>query len=84
MKKHLYSIWDRKSNMYAAPFMEQTDGTAIRAIQDLIQNNANHQFARYAEDFALVSVGQFDEATGELHSEQKVIIELEQLTTKDE
>jgi hypothetical protein len=80
MKKNMYSIYDRKSNSYAAPFIELTDGTAIRAIQDVMNNNANHQFVRYADDFQLVRVGMFDEDAGILIDDLRgEVIELNQL-----
>lgn len=61
MLKTLYSVYDKKAKTYAQPFAEVTDGTAIRAMQDLITNNPNHPFARYPEDYELIRVGAFNE-----------------------
>jgi hypothetical protein len=69
MLKTLYSVYDAKSQTYAAPFCEINDGTAIRVIQDLMEQNQNHPFARHAEDFHLERVGRFNEISGDLETE---------------
>jgi hypothetical protein len=80
MLKTLYSVYDKKSKTYAAPFTEVNDGTAIRAIQDLIQGNGSHPFARHSEDFELVRVGSFNEMSGHIEEDpQGSVIEIEQL-----
>jgi hypothetical protein len=63
MDKNLYTIYDKKSELYAPPFVELTDGTAIRAISDMLQN-PQAQFAKFPEDYTLVRVGSYDELTG--------------------
>lgn len=81
MLKTLYSVYDKKSKIYAAPFMEVNDGTAIRAIQDLIASNNTHPFARHGEDYELVRVGSFNEMSGHIEEDpQGSVIEIEQLT----
>ena len=69
MLKTLYSVYDEKSQTYAAPFCEINDGTAIRVIQDLMEQNQNHPFARHAEDFHLERLGRFNEISGDLETE---------------
>ena len=39
MKKVYYAVFDRKADMYSQPFLEIKDGTAIRAVQDIVINN---------------------------------------------
>ena len=39
MSKVYYAVYDRKSELYSQPFLEVKDGTAIRAVQDLVINN---------------------------------------------
>lgn len=80
MLKTLYSVYDKKSKTFAAPFVEINDGTAIRAIQDLIASNQSHPFARHGEDFELVRVGSFNEQSGNIDEDpQGKVIEIEQL-----
>lgn len=83
MLKTLYSVYDRKSQIYSAPFIEVNDGTAIRAIQDTITNNQSHPFARHGEDFELVRVGSFNELDGGVSEEpQGTVIEVAQLANQ--
>ena len=63
MDKNIYSIFDKKSEIYAPPFIELTDGTAIRACMDLLQN-PNLPFGKYPEDYTLVKIGSWDEYAG--------------------
>lgn len=69
MLKTLYSVFDAKSQTYAAPFCEINDGTAIRAIQDLMSQNPNHPFAKHSADFHLERIGRFNELSGDLEME---------------
>ena len=69
MLKTLYSVFDCKSQTYAAPFCEINDGTAIRVIQDLMEQTPTHPFSRHSEDFALERVGRFNELSGDLEAE---------------
>jgi len=64
MKKVYYAIYDRKAEMFSAPFLEIKDGTAIRAVQDQVINSPDHPFAKYPSDFSLHRLGEFDEASG--------------------
>jgi hypothetical protein len=81
MLKTLYSVYDKKSQIYSAPFIEVNDGTAIRAIQDTITNNQSHPFARHGEDFELCRVGSFNELDGGVSEDpQGTVIQIEQLT----
>lgn len=82
MLKTLYSVYDKKSQIYSAPFIEVNDGTAIRAIQDTITSNQSHPFARHGEDFMLVRVGSFNELDAGVSEEpQGTVIEINQLTS---
>ena len=77
MDKNLYSIYDKKSDTYMQPFVELTDGTAIRQCTDLI-NNGNTPFAKFPEDFMLMRIGSWDEAGGipTADNPPEVVIEL--------
>lgn len=78
MKKPMFSVFDKVAEMYTVPFLESTDGTAIRFIQD--QMSKDIPFARHPQDFRLDRIGEFDETTGEFNQNSKAtLIELEQL-----
>ena len=81
MGKNLYSIYDKKSDLYAPPFIELTDGTAIRACMDLLQN-ANMPFAKYPSDYTLMKIGSWDEVAGipTADNPPEVVIELLKLS----
>jgi hypothetical protein len=81
MSKVYYAVFDRKAEMYTQPFLEIKDGTAIRAVQDLVINNKDHPFAKHPSDFSLHRLGEFDETTGIITGQDKPnkIIEVDTL-----
>lgn len=81
MKKLYYAVYDRKAEMYSQPFLEIKDGTAIRAIQDVVINEKDHPFAKHPSDFSLHKLGEFDDGTGIITGQEKPtkIIEIETL-----
>ena len=79
MKKPMFAVYDNVAKMYLTPFIEATDGTAVRAIQDAMKGE--HPFAKHPQDFTLTRLGMYDEELGDLNQESKAdIIELKQLT----
>lgn len=79
MKKPMFAVFDNVAKMYLTPFLETTDGTAVRAIQDAMKGD--HPFAKHPQDFTLTRLGMYDEELGDLNQESKAdIIELKQLT----
>tara|TARA_B100000579_G_C22312271_1_gene612135 strand:+ start:142 stop:393 length:252 start_codon:yes stop_codon:yes gene_type:complete len=81
MSKVYYAVYDRKAEVYSTPFLEIKDGTAIRAVQDLVINNKDHAFAKHPSDFSLHRLGEFDEIEGKITGQDKPtkIIEIETL-----
>ena len=78
MKKPMFAVYDNVAKMYLTPFVETTDGTAVRAIQDAMKGD--HPFAKHPEDFTLSRLGLYDEELGDLNQDSKAdIIELKQL-----
>jgi hypothetical protein len=81
MAKIYYAVFDRKAEMYSQPFLEVKDGTAIRAVQDLVIKDKDHPFAKHPSDFSLHKLGEFDEQSGVITGKTKPekIIEIETL-----
>lgn len=80
MAKVYYAVFDRKAEIYSQPFLEIKDGTAIRAIQDIVINNKDHAFAKHPSDFSLHRLGSFDENSGEITGQKPTkLIEIETL-----
>lgn len=73
--KGIYSIYDKKAGLFFPPFMEATDGTAIRKMQDMVaDNNPNNVFNHHAEDFDLVKVAEFGELSGSIKAINKEVL----------
>ena len=82
--QYILSIYDNVAKIYEPPFTEKNTGTAIRRIQDLIQNNPNSPYAKFPDNFALYHIGYFDPEDGSiLDIEPSHIINLEELTNKE-
>jgi hypothetical protein len=78
MKKPMFSVYDKVAEMYTVPFLETTDGTALRFIQD--QMSKDIPFSRHPQDFRLDRIGVLDEETGSFDQDSKAtVIELSQL-----
>jgi len=78
--KNIYSIYDKVSEIYAPPFIELTDGTAIRACTDLLQR-PELPFGKYPKDYHLARIGRWVETEGFVSpSETTTIIEFEVLS----
>ena len=78
--KNIYSIYDKVSEIYAPPFIELTDGTAIRACTDLLQR-PELPFGKYPKDYHLARIGRWVETEGFVSPTDKTtIIEFEVLS----
>mgnify|MGYP000526290857 CR=1 FL=1 len=72
MKYKIYSVFDAPANGYLQPFFMQTDGMAVRAIQDLLYDE-NHTFYRNANDYRLYCLGDFSDVDGVISGQQSPI-----------
>lgn len=63
----MYSLYDKKTQVYGRPFFAHNDGHAVRLIQDELADNS-FVVARHPDDFSLHCVGAFDDATGNVES----------------
>lgn len=65
MLLNAYSLYDRKSLQYHAPFFAVADGAALRMVTDLVAD-PNTTVGRHPEDYVLYRVGAWDDASGSL------------------
>ena len=80
----IFSVYDNVANHYEPPFVEKNKGTAIRRIQDLIQNNPNSPYSKFPDNFALSHIGYFDNSDGSiLDVESEIVITFMDLTEKE-
>ena len=64
MKQNVYAIHDVKADAFLQPFFLPTDGVAVRAIVDCL-DDPNHNFAAHPSDYTLFKIGEFDNSIGE-------------------
>ncbi len=73
--KGIYSIFDRKAEIYLPPFMESANGTAIRKLQDMVADtNPNNVLHHHAQDFDLVKLADFGEISGSIKPINKEVL----------
>lgn len=61
----IFSVYDSKASAYIQPFFATTDAVAIRMFEEAI-SDPNHQFNKWAGDYTLFSLGEWDENTGSI------------------
>lgn len=66
MKLQIYSIYDKKAQLYARPFFLQNDLVAVRA---LISNATDEtHMKKFPDDYVLFKLGSFNESDGTIDS----------------
>lgn len=63
MKLQIFSVYDRQVNAFLQPFYCRTQGEAIRSFTEAV-NDPNKPFGKYATDYALMGLGEFDDNSG--------------------
>ncbi len=64
MKLKVFSIHDSKAEAFIQPFYSQTTGTAVRSFEQAC-NDANSDFHKFAGDYTLFELGEFDQNTAQ-------------------
>lgn len=59
----LFAVYDAVAKAFATPFVMRSDGEALRAFTQEVNNPASQLHASHA-DFSLHVLGEFDDATG--------------------
>jgi hypothetical protein len=68
----MFSVFDEKSQAYLNPFFMQNEAQAIRAMMD-IMHDQNHSFFRFASDYTLYQIAEWDNVSSELDYDLKLI-----------
>lgn len=63
MEMFVFAVFDRKSETFNTPFFMRTLGEALRAFQDLCEDDRTIMH-RHPEDFSLVQLGKWDPRKG--------------------
>lgn len=73
MKLGLYAVYDQCSAVYDGPMPVQTEALASRGFSDMALN-ADHPIGKHPEHYALIKVGEWNDAEGEVIPCQKITV----------
>jgi len=75
MKMVLVSVFDSVAKIYGRPFVVQSEGSAVRAFSDEVnRKDGTDDLHKHPADFSLLSVGTFDDSTGEIVGTSPVVL----------
>lgn len=63
MKLQVYTVFDRAVSAYLPPFYVRAKGEAIRSFTEAC-SDPQKNFGKYAQDYGLVYLGEFDDSSG--------------------
>jgi hypothetical protein len=69
MKLNVYTVYDVASGIHQRPLFATADGEIMRSFADIAMD-AEHPIGQHPEDYTLIRIGTFDDATGELFPEK--------------
>ncbi len=72
MKLKVFSIYDSKAEAFIQPFYSQTTGTAVRSFEQACNDRAS-DFNKFAGDYTLFELGEFDQNTAEFTPLQTIV-----------
>lgn len=61
--RKIFSVYDSKAEAFLQPFFADTEGIALRSFTASALAE-EHNFFRFAEDYTLFRLGEFDDSTG--------------------
>ena len=70
----MYTVFDNVSKTYSPPFVEVNNGTAMRGMMDLMQQQPNHHFAKFPDNYQLVNIGTWDDIQGIMTFDKHTIV----------
>lgn len=68
MIKNIYSVFDKKAQLFCAPFCSVNDHTALRDFT-YAANDPTTDIHRYSLDYSLYYVGSFDDESGHISTD---------------
>lgn len=69
MKLNVFTIRDNQVNAFSQPFFSPTNGSALRAFADHV-NEAGTPANKHPQDFALYHLGTYDDTTGRFENNE--------------
>lgn len=70
MIKLVFSVFDSKARLYAAPFLAPRREVAVRDFTRAARD-PNIDISRFPEDYSLYELGEFDDESGAFHLHQQ-------------
>lgn len=64
MKHKVFSVFDSKAGAFLPPFLLPEVAVAQRAFRDCV-GDSSHAFGRHPEDYTLIQLAVFDDASGQ-------------------
>jgi len=68
MIKNIYSVFDKKAQLFCAPFYSVNDQTALRDFTRAA-NDQDSDINRYSLDYSLYYIGSFDDESGHISTD---------------
>ncbi len=80
----MFSIYDKTTEIFEAPFIDINRGSALRRIQDLMKTHPESPYAKFPADFQLTVIGSWNEKVGDIITQEPIVFqELEDLIVKE-
>ena len=73
MKLKVFAVRDNAVGLYCQPHYSRTPGEALRAFEQAVTQEGS-QFNKFAKDYALYMIGEYDEESGQHNSQHPVEI----------
>jgi hypothetical protein len=74
MRQKFVAVYDKVGECFANPVLVPTAAAAVRSFTDQVNQNGS-DLNKHAEDFQLWELGTFNDNTGEMVPEKKMLIE---------
>lgn len=72
----LYSVKDKRAKEFGAIMALPTDAHAVRSFtQEVNRKDEHNMLNQFPDDFAMYSVGNFDQDTGQITGEPQLLLE---------
>ncbi len=82
--KLLFSIYDKTTELYEAPFVDINRGAALRRIQDLMKSHPESPYSKFPQDFQLTVIGTWSDKVGDIIADKPIVFqELEDLAVRE-
>lgn len=68
----IFTVRDSKAEAFTQPFFAQSRGVAVRMFRAAVMN-PEHDFHKFAEDYCLFELGEFDDASAAFCSHESPV-----------